>query len=73
VKRNIEALENSETRETYEKNIKRRIEEAEILEIRDLDSKVAAINEIIKETVEKVIPLAEQQKRKWISARTGPD
>ena len=53
MKRYIEFLENSDTRNTYE----RRIEEAEIMENRDLDSKVAVINEIIKKTVETVIPV----------------
>ena len=40
------------------------------MENRDLDSKVAVINEIINKAVETVIPIAEQPTRKGISAKT---
>lgn len=68
-RRNMVAFENVETRAKYEKEVARKIAEADI-DHSSVDKKALALSEIIKQAVEASIPLAEQPNKKWISEKT---
>ena len=67
--RNREALANETIRQEYKKEVSRQIR-GYSTNYASIDAKVLALNEIVTSSVETVLPLTVQPKRKWITDKT---